>query len=139
MDKDLTRNPLDDTPEKVKKTKTPKGKPGGWYLLIRYYIHTITSSFATLFTVKLKKKKKRSKVKNKYEKLIGKQNEETLANLRRVIEAQRQSRSVRGKVERDMGTILRNADERRREARKKVQMAIRRSTPWVSRSPSPFE
>ncbi len=130
MDKDLTRNPFEDEVD-----KTPKG-PSLFVRLVRGAIDTIASLKPKR---KLKKKQKRSKVKNKYEKLIGKQNEETLANLRRVIEAQRQSRSVRGKVERDMGTILRNADERRREARKKVQMAIRRSTPWVSRSPSPFE
>lgn len=68
-----------------------------------------------------------------------KNNDEALANLRRVAEIKRQARRVRSEVKRDMGTILRDADERRREARKAVQMAIRRSAPWVGGPPSPFE
>lgn len=68
-----------------------------------------------------------------------KENDDALANLRRTSEIERLARDVRRTVKRDLGTVLRDADERRRKARKAVQVAVRRSAPWVQGYNSPYE
>lgn len=124
---DLSENPLLDD---------ETNKPSLVNRLVRSFIHSINNLKTS---VVLYFQSRRPKSSDEQIKQTMEQYREPLENIRRTVEAKRPSRRVRTTNQPDLGRVLQNASERKAKARKAVQVAVRRSAPWVQGPRSPFE
>lgn len=129
---DLSKNPLLDGNQTEISKEEPNRVVGFFFTIIHTIKQTIFQLKSIFDAVEVKDTDERIKWEME-------QQRESLESIRRAAEAQRQSTRVRGSSGRDMGGVLQNTSDRKAAARKTVQVAIRRSAPWVQGSRSPFE